>query len=65
MSQQIIGNKFNLWITDLFPLLVLNLKLLVQVEKKTGIGCKSRMLHIVLIESSMLKVSSRLETYML
>ena len=33
-SQQIIGNRFDLWITDRFPLLFWNLKLLAQVEKK-------------------------------
>ena len=33
-SQQFFGNKFDLGVTDRFPLLVCNLKLLVWVEKK-------------------------------
>ena len=47
-EKKIIGTKL---ITDRFPLVVSTLKLLVWwVEKKTGIGRKSRMLYIVLIE---------------
>ena len=41
-----------------FPSVGFEFKALGAGGEKTGIGCKSRMLHIVLIEFSMLKASS-------